>query len=69
MSELYRPSDRLLSAKLVPTFAHKGCHVASVTDPYYFLDRTFRLGEGKIFPLLKYVIKHYTVEVYWGVEV
>jgi hypothetical protein len=33
-SELYRPSDRHLSAKLVPTFVDKGCHVVSVTDPY-----------------------------------
>jgi hypothetical protein len=32
--ELYRPSDRLLSAKLLPTFADRGCHVVSVTDPY-----------------------------------
>jgi hypothetical protein len=31
-SELYRPSDRRLSAKLVPTFAGTGCHVISVTD-------------------------------------
>jgi CBS-domain-containing membrane protein len=42
-SELYRPSDRRLSAKLVPTFADIGCHVVSVTDPYGrilgFLDR------------------------------
>jgi hypothetical protein len=28
-SELYRPSDRRLSAKLVPTFADIGCHVVS----------------------------------------
>jgi hypothetical protein len=33
-SELYRPSDRGLSAKLVPTFEDRGCHVVSVTDPY-----------------------------------
>jgi hypothetical protein len=43
-SELYRPSDRRLSAKLVPTFADRGCHVVSVTVPYCrilgFLDRT-----------------------------
>jgi hypothetical protein len=44
-SELYRPSsDRLLSAKLVPTFTDKGCHVVSMTDPYCsilgFLDRS-----------------------------
>jgi hypothetical protein len=33
-SELYQSSDRRLLAKLVPTFANKGCHVVSVTDPY-----------------------------------
>jgi hypothetical protein len=42
-SELYRSSDSRLSAKLVPTFADRGCHVVSVTDPYVrildFLDR------------------------------
>jgi CBS-domain-containing membrane protein len=42
-SELYRPSDRRLSEKLVPTFADRGCHVVNVTDPYGrilgFLDR------------------------------
>jgi hypothetical protein len=32
--KLYRPSDRRLSAKLVPTLADRGCHVVSVTDPY-----------------------------------
>jgi hypothetical protein len=32
--ELYRPSDSRLSAKLVPTFADRGCHVVNVTDPY-----------------------------------
>jgi hypothetical protein len=40
----YRPSDRRLSAKWLPTFADKGCHVVSVTDPYGrilgFLDRS-----------------------------
>jgi hypothetical protein len=43
-SELYRPSDRRLSTKWLPTFADKGCHVVSVTDPYDrifgFLDRS-----------------------------
>jgi hypothetical protein len=38
------PSDRLLSAKLVPIFANRGCHMANVTDPYCrilgFLDRS-----------------------------
>jgi hypothetical protein len=33
-SELYRPSDRRMSAKLVPTFAGRGCRVVSATDPY-----------------------------------
>jgi hypothetical protein len=32
--ELYRPRDCHLSAKLVPTFANRGCHVVSMTDPY-----------------------------------
>jgi hypothetical protein len=32
-SELYRPSDPRLSAKLVSILAHRGCHVVSVTDP------------------------------------
>jgi hypothetical protein len=36
-------SDRRLSAKLVPNFADRGCHVVSVPDPYGrilgFLDR------------------------------
>jgi hypothetical protein len=32
-NELNRPSDRRLSAKLVPTFADRGCRVVSVTDP------------------------------------
>jgi hypothetical protein len=43
-SELYRPSDRRLSAKWLPTFADKGCHMVSMTDPYSrilgFLDRS-----------------------------
>jgi hypothetical protein len=36
-SELYRPSDRRLSAKLVPTYVDRGCHVVSVTDPYGYI--------------------------------
>jgi hypothetical protein len=36
-SELYRPSDRRLSAKWLPTLADRGCHVVSVTDPYGYL--------------------------------
>jgi hypothetical protein len=43
-SELYQPSDRCLSAKWLPTFADRGCHMISVTDPYGrilgFLDRS-----------------------------
>jgi hypothetical protein len=42
--ELYRPSDGRLSGKLMPTFADRGCYVASVTNPYNrilgFLDRS-----------------------------
>jgi hypothetical protein len=33
-SELYRPSDCGLSAKLVSTFVDRGWHVVNVTDPY-----------------------------------
>jgi hypothetical protein len=33
-SELYRPSDRRFSAKRLSTFADRGCHVVSMTDPY-----------------------------------
>jgi hypothetical protein len=33
-SELYRPSDRRLSTKLVPTFAHREFSRSRVTDPY-----------------------------------
>jgi hypothetical protein len=33
-SELYRPSDRRLTAKLAPTFVDRGCRVISVPDPY-----------------------------------
>jgi hypothetical protein len=43
-SELYRQSDRRLSAKWLPTFADRECHAVSVTDPYGrilgFLDRS-----------------------------
>jgi hypothetical protein len=38
------PSHRRLSAKLVPTFANRGCRVVSATDPHGrilgFLDRS-----------------------------
>jgi hypothetical protein len=43
-SELDRPSDRRLSAKLVPTLSDRGCHVVGVMDHYGrilgFLDRS-----------------------------
>jgi hypothetical protein len=43
-SELYRLIERRLSSKLVPTFADRGRHVVSVTDPLGrilgFLDRS-----------------------------
>jgi hypothetical protein len=38
-SELYRKSDRSLSAKLVQNFADRGCRVVSATDPHG-LDRS-----------------------------
>jgi hypothetical protein len=46
-SKLYRPSDRHLSAKLVPTFVVRGCHVVSVTN----LDRS-RYSFFQVAPLL-----------------
>jgi hypothetical protein len=43
-SELYRPSDSRLAAKLVPTFSDRRCHLDSVRYPYGriidFLDRS-----------------------------
>jgi hypothetical protein len=43
-SEQYRPSDRPLSAKLVPTFAARGSYVVNTMDPrgriLGFLDRS-----------------------------
>jgi hypothetical protein len=43
-SELYPQSNHRLSAKLVPTFADRECHVVSVEVPYGrilgFLDRS-----------------------------
>jgi hypothetical protein len=44
-SELYRLSDRRLSAKRLLTCADRGCHMVSVTDPFRpnslgFLDRS-----------------------------
>jgi hypothetical protein len=43
-SELYRTSDRRLSAKFVLTFADRGCHMVSAADSYVrvlgFIDRS-----------------------------
>jgi hypothetical protein len=43
-TELHRPSNHRLSAKWLPTFADRGCHVVSVTDLYGrilgFIDRS-----------------------------
>jgi hypothetical protein len=55
-SELYRPNFRCLSAKLVPTFADRGCRVVSAADPYFcnlgFLDRS------------RYLFFHVTTQLY-----
>jgi hypothetical protein len=51
VSELCRPSDRRLSAKWLPTFADRGCHVVSVTDPYGHI---FRFSRQE--PLLFYQV-------------
>jgi hypothetical protein len=58
-SELHRPSERCLSAKWLSTFADRGCHVVSVTDPYgsilAFLDRSryfsIRYSRGWVDPV------------------
>jgi hypothetical protein len=45
-------TDCCLSAKLVPTFTYRGCHVVSVTDPYgrilVFLDRNNNTGNNSV---------------------
>jgi hypothetical protein len=42
-SELYRASNRRLSAKLVPTFADRGLHVDSVTNPVISVSYTDKI--------------------------
>jgi hypothetical protein len=63
-SELYRPSDRHLSAKWLPTFADRVCHVVSVTVPYgrivYFIDRSRYFS-------IKYLLSC-THEAEWGTD-
>jgi hypothetical protein len=41
-SEVYRPSDRRLSAKSLPFFADRMCYVISTTDPLRPYSRIFR---------------------------
>jgi hypothetical protein len=43
-----RPSDRRLSAEIVPTFADRGCHVVTVKDPYG-RDLVFLTGAATFF--------------------
>jgi hypothetical protein len=54
--ELYLPSDRRLSAKLVSTFEERRCHVVSVTDLYDrilgFLAATFSFNCTLLFLLI-----------------
>jgi hypothetical protein len=38
-SLLYRPIDRRLSAKLVPTIADSGCRVVTAMDPHGHMER------------------------------
>jgi hypothetical protein len=52
-SELYRLSDRSSPAKLVPTFAHRGCHVVSVIEKAYIYIYRYRFA---------YLIIHHTME-------
>jgi hypothetical protein len=47
-SELYRPSDRRLSAKLVPTLADRGCRVVSATNPPQSLISVFQKKKHKL---------------------
>jgi hypothetical protein len=53
-SELYRASDRHLSAKWLPTFANRGCHVVSVTSlrPYSRFSRQESLLFYQVAPQL-----------------
>jgi hypothetical protein len=56
-SELYRLSERSLSAKLVPTLVERVCHVVSVTDPHVrilgFLDRSSTVCEKQQWTVLQ----------------
>jgi hypothetical protein len=54
---LCRPSDRRLSAKLVPTFANIECHVVRVTDPYGRILGLIWDSQNKIFRPLPTCLK------------
>jgi hypothetical protein len=47
-NELYRPSDRRLSAKLVPTLADRGCRVVSATNLPQSLISVFYTGAATV---------------------
>jgi hypothetical protein len=53
--KLESASERRFSAKLVPTFAYRGCHVVRVTDPYSpdlgFIDRNLAAKPERRRPL------------------
>jgi hypothetical protein len=57
-SELYRPRDCRLSAKLVPTFEDRGCRVASSSNPKMHLRRSRKHATG---PYLKLHELSYTL--------
>jgi hypothetical protein len=68
-SELCRPSGRHLSAKLVLTFADRGCHVVSMADPYGrilgFLDRALCL-KANLFAITTYDVNNiYNCKLIW----
>jgi hypothetical protein len=42
MSELYWPSDRRLSVKVLPTFVDRGCYVVSTAYPLWLYSRISR---------------------------
>jgi CBS-domain-containing membrane protein len=71
--ELYQPSDRRLSAKSLPTFADKGCHVVSVMDPYGrilgFIDRSRRNNIMELICVMWIISLHFVFEVSWWIKV
>jgi hypothetical protein len=48
--ELYRPSDRRMSTKLVPTFADRGCRVVPTDGSLQPYSRLSRPYQGAFFP-------------------